>query len=225
MVASNRTIYAASELLGYLDWPLLSLSIDAKKEKSEQLPIDRDKYLSIIFARSQQGQCAIWPPAQHSHFRGRLVTQLASAISADESQRFLEIAQGEIAKISWRGSGMVRISMEGKLIDVTRGAQREAIWTLDHSLTSVFENEVRAVFDLPLGDISLRSSEWMTMEFAAPQELDMFHPYLHLCARNPRYKFHHFDTHHGVISLSGNSEKLAEDLEHAVDYLEGVINE
>lgn len=71
----------------------------------------------------------------------------------------------------------------------------------------------------------MRDASWMTLEFSAPVDLDMFRTYLHLCARNPGYKFHHYDSHSGVIFLSGEERKIREDLQHAVDYLEGVINE
>ena len=218
-------IFASEDLIGYLNWPLLSLGLHAETNISHAPDISKDSYLSINFARSQQGQRAIWPIVEHTFFRDRLKSSLATSLSEEISHRVLKQTQEIINTLTWNGSGITRFTVTGELIDITRGVQRESMWSLDHSTTSAFENAVRAVFDLPLGDVTSRDGSWMTLEFSAPHELDMFRPYLHLCARNPRYKFHHFDSHRGVVSLSGKALNLQEDLEHAVEYLEGVIDE
>ena len=226
MGARNETIlYGTQELLPYLQGPLLSLGLAAKFAVSDCAHLQRNSYLSISFARSQQGQRALWPVVEHSRYRERLQTRVAPLIDSEVEQKIIELAQLKISEITWFGSGLLRTTMTGEFIDLNRGVQREGMWTIDHCETSIFENEVRAAFDLPLGDISLRHSNWMTTEFSAPHELDMFRPYLHLCARNPRYKFHHYSSHEGVVSLSADKAILRQDLEHAVDYLEGVINE
>ena len=185
----------------------------------------RSRYLSIHFARSEHGQRAMWPIVSHSKYRGRLLTTPANALNGELREKVISRIQEILNTLSWHGSGLARFDDSGEFIDVVRGCQRESMWTLDTSITSQFENEVRSSFNLPLGDVSMRDVSWMTLEFSAPVELDMFRPYLHLCARNPGYKFHHYDAHRGVIFLSGKEREIREDLEHAVDYLEGVINE
>ena len=221
----KREIFATSEIRDYLRWPLKSLELDGVISVIDSKFIDVSPYLSIHFARSEHGQRAIWPIVSHSKYRERLLTTPANTLTGEIREKVISGIQEILNSLSWQGSGLARFNDSGEFIDVIRGCQRESMWTLDTSITSQFENEVRSSFNLPLGDISMRDASWMTLEFSAPTELDMFRPYLHLCARNPGYKFHHYDSHSGVIFLSGEEREIREDLEHAVDYLEGVINE
>lgn len=224
-INTEREVFAAEELLAYFESPERSLHIRAHHSICDAGEIHDERYFSLHCTRSYQGQLALTSLVQHRFYRGRLISEAAKGLSESVHQRILECAQSKIAELSWRGSSLLRFDSAGEFLDLTRGVQREALWTLDHCLTSGFENELRACFDLPLGSVEVTSRNWMTIEFSAPGELDMVRPYLHLCARNPRYKFHHFDSHSGVISLSDENVDVEEDLFHALDYLEGIINE
>jgi 5-(carboxyamino)imidazole ribonucleotide synthase len=67
-------------------------------------------------------------------------------------------------------------------------------WTIDGAVTSQFENHLRAVLDLPLGDPSARVP-WTVMvnilggEHGALSE-DLYAGYPHVLARDPRLKVH-----------------------------------
>ena len=220
-----KYVFATKPLLPYLAWPLHSLGISAELSDISSPPFDGDQYFSLHTARSATGQTSLTSITHHRRYRQRLVSAPATFLESTFAQSIMQKAQEQLAIQDWFGSATIRFNHNGEFFDLTRGVQRESIWTIDYSVTSAFENEVRAVHDLPLGDVSARTNNWMTIEFDAPRDLDMIHPYKHLMARNLRFKFHHYDSHIGVISLSDESVDLWEDLTHAVDYLEGVINE
>ena len=64
------------------------------------------------------------------------------------------------------------------------------------------------------------------------EKSDMYPPYLHLMARTPALKFHHYakEVRPGrkighVTLLGDNAVELAKEIEHAVDYMIGAIDE
>ena len=201
----------------------LGLEIDHRPAPSPERP--SGDFYSIHVARSEKNQVALYQVCKHQYFRNRLMTLPVSDIEMIHTIQ--ELAQYEIVRIGVVGSSLLRFTPSLDFLNSNPGVQRESMWTLDHAFTSQFENEIRAVTNLPLGDIA-SIGEWMTIEFSAPGHLDMVHPYLHLFARNPRYKIHKFTSHTGVISIRASDEAkwdLREELVHAVDYLEGVIDE
>jgi 5-(carboxyamino)imidazole ribonucleotide synthase len=64
------------------------------------------------------------------------------------------------------------------------------------------------------------------------EKTDMYRPYLHLMARNPDLKFHHYkkEVRKGrkighVTAVGENLLQLTHDVQHARDYMSGVIDE
>jgi hypothetical protein len=110
------------------------------------------------------------------------------------------------------------------LISIQEGLGEEVLWSVTFSITSVFENALRAAHKLPLGSPEQLEVNWIFARFDAPQHLDMQTPYLHLFAHEPRYRIRKLSSHSGYVALS-NSSNLEEEVIHAIDYLEGVINE
>ena len=105
-------------------------------------------------------------------------------------------------------------------------------WSIDGSRTNQFEQHLRAILDLPLGDPTMTDSFAVTGNVFASTKTDMYRPYLHLMARNPRLKFHMYGkearpgTKIGHINLLGKDlVELRTEVEHAVDYMSGVIDE
>jgi hypothetical protein len=88
----------------------------------------------------------------------------------------------------------------------------------------VFENAVRSANQLPLGRTELLTQDFLVINFDAPRNLDMTAPFLHLFAHEPGYRIVKAASHSGYVALAGENN-LFEKVCHAVDYLEGVINE
>ena len=105
-------------------------------------------------------------------------------------------------------------------------------WTIEGSVTSQFEQHLRAILDLPLGDPAMSAPFALTGKVFAGDKRDMYRPYLHLMARNPELKFHqyrsdlHSGSHVGHVSAVGDNLTHVEDLiVHACDYMSGAIDE
>ena len=212
-----RTVYGDPLLERFFRYPAQSLGVEIELNRAIAPRISAT-YTSIHAARSKSGQVALWRPVRHHFYRGRLVSE------PSDSKTVASLQENVLSKIAdLIGSALFRFDESGTLIDMTNGIHRESMWSLNQSATSQMENEIRAQFDLPLGSID-SSGNWIAGEFEAPSHLDMVHPFRHLFARQPSMKFHRFESHSGFITFSG-AGSLREEMYHALDYLEGVINE
>jgi 5-(carboxyamino)imidazole ribonucleotide synthase len=105
-------------------------------------------------------------------------------------------------------------------------------WTVDGSITSQYEQHLRAILDLPLGDPSMTATYVVTGNFYCGDKPNMYRPYLHLMARTPALKFHQYKNSGelgelmGHITLAGDDlPEIIEEVEHALQYLQGEIDE
>jgi 5-(carboxyamino)imidazole ribonucleotide synthase len=178
-------------------------------------------YLSILAVRSPQGQVATYTPSQHGRYRGRRYAK--PILMESTSVNLQERALFEIKERNIQGSLTLLFDESENFLELIPGITFESLWTLDFSFISHFENAVRAAHDLPLGNSEMVRNDWLLMEYEAPLGLDMTHPYLHLFAHNPNYRIKQLTANSGVVSVFGKS--LEEQAEHAVDYLEGFIDE
>jgi 5-(carboxyamino)imidazole ribonucleotide synthase len=105
-------------------------------------------------------------------------------------------------------------------------------WTIEGSVTSQFEQHLRAILDLPLGSPALTYPYTVTGNVIGGEKTDMYRPYLHLMARTPELHFHQYKkevvpgVEVGHVSACGSDlPYLIEEIEHARDYMSGVIDE
>jgi 5-(carboxyamino)imidazole ribonucleotide synthase len=105
-------------------------------------------------------------------------------------------------------------------------------WTIEGSKTSQFEQHLRAVLDLPLGSTALTNKYAVMGNILGGEKEDMYRPYLHLMARTPELHFHQYRKEVrpgrkiGHVTLCGeNLLELKNEVQHAIDYMSGVIDE
>jgi 5-(carboxyamino)imidazole ribonucleotide synthase len=105
-------------------------------------------------------------------------------------------------------------------------------WSIEGSHTSQFEQHLRAILDLPLGDTSMTTTFAVMGNIIGAAKTDMYRPYLHLMARTPQLKFHQYRKEVrpgrkiGHVTLCGdNVLELQHEVRHAIDYLSGAIDE
>jgi 5-(carboxyamino)imidazole ribonucleotide synthase len=105
-------------------------------------------------------------------------------------------------------------------------------WTIEGAKTSQFEQHLRTVLDLPLGDPSMVAGFAVMGNILGGDKTDMYRPYLHLMARNPNLKFHQYRKEIrkgrkiGHVTVVGeNLLELTEVIAHARDYMSGEIDE
>ena len=204
----------------------------------EKLTFDYE--IAVMVARSPHGQAATWAPTltvQRDGICTQTITpvpDLSEALATEVTQIALKIAQG----IDLVGVMAVEIFVVGDHLIINELALRphnSGHWSIEGSVTSQFEQHLRAVLDLPIGDTSL-VAEYAVMGnvigIETDKSKDLYRPYLHLMARIPGLKVHQYmkELRPGrkvghVTLLGSNLLHLRSEVSHAVDYLSGAIDE
>jgi 5-(carboxyamino)imidazole ribonucleotide synthase len=200
-------------------------------------PLDFDYEITVMVARSPHGQASTWSPTIDMKKDGISVMTITPVpkLSHDLSERVQKIAI-EIAEISGVvGVAAVEILVKGEEIfinNLVMGTHNSGLWTIDGARTSQFEQHLRAVLDLPLGDPTMTAPIAVTGNLLAGKKANMYRPYLHLMARTPALKFYQYRNEvsqghkAGHITLLGESlEELTNEIQHAIDYVSGEIDE
>ena len=209
----------------------------------EAVPFTRE--LAILVARSPSGQAAAWPVVETVQTDGVCTEVLAPApgVDAGQSARITEAALRIAGRIGLTGVMAVELFEVG---DTTSGVtylvnelamrpHNSGHWSIDGAVTSQFEQHLRAVLDLPLGDPSPRA-KWTVMGNVlggeVPEFEDLYSTYKHLLARDPGLKMHLYGKgvrpgrKIGHVNVSGDDlDSLRERATHATGYLRGTIRE
>ena len=162
------------------------------------------------------------------------IPNFSRALAAQTVQIALQIAQG----IDLVGVMAVEIFVVGDQLIINELALRphnSGHWSIEGAVTSQFEQHLRAVLDLPLGDTSLVAPFAVmgnVIGIETEKSKDLYKPYLHLMARIPGLKIHQYmkELRPGrkvghVTLLGGDLLHLRSEVSHAVDYLSGAIDE
>lgn len=198
--------------------------------------IDFDFEVSVMVARSPHGQAATWAPTQTIQSDGICTMTIAPAQLATElSLNAQEMALSIAADIKLVGVMAVEIFVKGGNLFINELAMRphnSGHWTIEGSATSQFEQHLRAILDLPLGDTAMVADFAVMGNVLGGEKTDMYRPYLHLMARTPKLKIHQYRKEVkpgrkiGHVTLIGeNLVELTSEVQHAIDYMSGVIDE
>ena len=204
----------------------------------EKLPFDYE--LAVMVARSAHGQAATWAPTltvQRDGICTLTVTPIPDVspeLASEVSAIALAIAQG----VNLVGVMAVELFVvQGKLVinELAMRPHNSGHWSIEGAKTSQFEQHLRAVLNLPLGDTSLTADYTVmgnVIGIETDKDGDLYRPYLHLMARTPSLKIHQYmkelrpGRKVGHVSASGSDlVHLRTEVEHAVAYLSGAIDE
>lgn len=195
-----------------------------------------DFEICVMVARSPHGQTTSWAPTQVIEKNGSVLTitpapNISAALSEKAQKVAIEIA-AEVGVVGVISVAICVIEEELSVKEVNIGLNDAGNWSIEGAVTSQFEQHMRAVLDLPLGDPSMTTQFVVTGKVIAGAKPDMYRPYLHLMARNPGLKFHQYKNEAsqgqqvGHITLLGHDlEFLQSEIEHALDYFNGSIDE
>ena len=199
--------------------------------------IDFDYEIAVMVARSPHGQATSWAPTQTIQRDGICTMTISPAplLSDELSQKAQKLALDVAQEIGVIGVMAVEIFVKGEELFINELAMRphnSGHWTIEGSLTSQFEQHLRAVLDLPLGSPSMTAPMAVMGNILGGDKTDMYRPYLHLLARTPTLKFHYYMKEArsgrkiGHVNLLGNNlVELTQEVQHALDYLSGEIDE
>jgi 5-(carboxyamino)imidazole ribonucleotide synthase len=199
--------------------------------------IQFDFEIAVMVARSPHGQASTWAPTKTVQSDGICIETITPVPEFDEAQanKAQNLALQIADEIKLVGVMAVEMFVKGDELFINELALRphnSGHWTIEGSVTSQFEQHLRAILDLPLGDTSM-TAKWAVMgNVLGGSKSDMYRPYLHLMARTPSLKFHQYRKEVkpgrkiGHVSITGdNLVELRKEVEHALQYMSGEIDE
>ncbi|MFM9136517.1 MAG: 5-(carboxyamino)imidazole ribonucleotide synthase [bacterium] len=216
-----------------------TLAAGARWLAEERVAFTRE--LSAQVARAPSGQAVAYPVVRTIQVEGMCSEVVAPCPGLDD-ERAME-AQGIALRIAGElgVAGMLAVEMfdTGADLLVNELAMRphnSGHWTIDGAVTSQFENHLRAVLDLPLGDPHPVAPFAVMVNVVGPRDADTLPPlqeaYRHVLARDPGVKVHLYGKEPrpgrklGHVTVVGHDlESLLRRAHHAADYLMGVVNE
>jgi 5-(carboxyamino)imidazole ribonucleotide synthase len=196
-----------------------------------------DSKLCVMVARSPHGQATTWALSEIiSNNDGWLMSITpAPAISESLQEKAQQLALDTSAQLGAVGVMAVEISIQDEIptvVNVEMHPHDSGNWTVDGAVTSQYEQHLRAVLDLPLGDPAMTSPFIVTGNVYCGEKPNMYRPYLHLMARTPAMKFHQYKNSAkagelvGHVTLAGDDlHAIIEEVKHAQEYMQGVIDE
>ena len=113
--------------------------------------------LSVIVARNDQGDALTWPVAENRHRDGILDLSIVPArITPELASQARDIALAVAKSLDYRGVLCVElfVTADGGLLinEIAPRPHNSGHYTIDACVTSQFEQQVRVLADLPLGD-------------------------------------------------------------------------
>ena len=199
--------------------------------------IDFDTEIAVMVARSPHGQATSWAPVETVQEDGICIMtvtpaqQISQAVAEEAQKLALEIAQ----HVGVVGVMAVEMFIKGEQIYINELAMRphnSGHWSIEGAETSQFEQHLRAILDLPLGSPAMNHQFAVMGNVLGGDKTDMYRPYLHLMARNPSLHFHQYkkEVRKGrkighVTACGDDLLHLTQEIQHARDYMSGVIDE
>lgn len=115
-----------------------------------------DREVSVVAVRGRDGEFRAWPLTGNWHVDGVLSASLAPAtVSAAQQQTAISYARRVAERLDYVGVFALELFCRGEELLANEMAPRvhnSGHWTSDGAETSQFQNHVRAVLGLPLGD-------------------------------------------------------------------------
>ena len=122
------------------------------------VPFERE--LSVLAVRTRHGDFRVWPLTQNWHTDGVLSLSLAPAPEVGSLQARAETLARTLAeRLDYVGVFALELFVkDGQLLgnEMAPRVHNSGHWTIEGAIASQFENHVRAVLGLPLGDTSAR---------------------------------------------------------------------
>jgi 5-(carboxyamino)imidazole ribonucleotide synthase len=204
----------------------------------ELVPFTRE--LSALVARSPSGQAVAYPVVESVQVDGicREVYAPAPGLQPDHALAAQQAALSVAGALGLVGVMAVELfdTPDGVLVnELALRPHNTGHWTIEGAVTSQFEQHLRAVLDLPLGDPGAVAPHAVMVNVLGgddPAVSDLYPAYLHCMARDPGLKIHVYGKQVrpgrkvGHVTVTGpDLADLLERARHAAAYLRGDIDE
>ena len=128
--------------------------------------IDFDKEISVIACRGIDGDNVIYPIAENTHVNSILDTTIVPAnIDVTVEKQAIEIAGKIMSVFEFVGTFCIEmfVTKQGEVYvnEIAPRPHNSGHYTIESCFANQFENHIRAIVGLPLGDVSLKASAVM----------------------------------------------------------------
>jgi 5-(carboxyamino)imidazole ribonucleotide synthase len=182
--------------------------------------VDFRRELSALVVRAPSGQAAAYPVVESVQRDGICHEVVAPApdldpVLAGEAQRLALLVAGELDV-----TGVLAVELfettDGRILvnELAMRPHNTGHWTIEGSITSQFEQHLRAVLDLPLGDPAARTP-WAVMVnvLGGPAGEAMTDRYPDALAGEPAVKFHAYGKESRPGRKVGHVTAIGDDLD------------
>ena len=196
--------------------------------------VDFTRELAVMIARSPMGQTAVWPVVATYQQDGVCKEAVAPApgLDPDLARRItadvLTVA-GALEVTGVMAMEMFETADGYRINELAMRPHNTGHWTQDGSVTSQFEQHLRAVLDLPLGDPSARTPATAMVNVLGADRDDLYRAYLHVLAHDPQVKVHMYGKSVrpgrklGHVNVYGDdAAAVLARARHAADFIAGV---
>ncbi|MBS3805575.1 MAG: 5-(carboxyamino)imidazole ribonucleotide synthase [Oleiphilaceae bacterium] len=183
--------------------------------------------VSIIAARGEDGELAIYPMAENVHDTGILRYSIAPAPGLspgvqEEAERYMRMIMTELDYVGVMALELFETESGLVANEMAPRVHNSGHWTIEGAVTSQFENHIRAITGQPLGDVAPRGLSCMiniigeTGDLKRILELPYTHVHLYDKAERPGRKLGHINV------LADNYEELKWRVRNCAEFLPGI---
>ena len=195
----------------------------------EHFPFDGAARFVVDVARSAEGQIVSYPVTALAPAPGGIETTMPTGMDSEVLQELQSTAISAAVEQSVIGAVSVAFSEDGHLLAQHLGPSEPGLWTLDAAHTSVFQNHLRALLNLPLGSPEPLAPAAVTVTATGGTERDPTGALQHLHARDRQARIHLYGQPVfegeplGHVTCFGHDvDDLRRRAHHAANYLRGV---
>lgn len=198
--------------------------------------IDFARELSVLIVRAPSGQAVAYPVSETIQRAGvcRQTITPAPDLTADQAVAITRLGLDIADELQVVGILAVELMQrrDGAVVvnELAMRPHNTGHWTIDGAITSQFENHLRAVVDLPLGDPRSRDDWCVMVNVLGGTTTDLTSELLHCFARDPKLRVEFYGKQLRPGRKVGHVNCYGDDLaqvraraEHAANYLMGEI--
>jgi 5-(carboxyamino)imidazole ribonucleotide synthase len=201
--------------------------------------VEFSRELSALVARTPSGEARAWPVVHTIQVDGVCDEVIAPAqdlpadVAEAAQQAALRLADelgvtgvmaAELFATPGRGAGFV-------INELAMRPHNTGHWTQDGSVTSQFEQHLRAILDLPLGDTSLLGGAVVMKNYLGGANTDLFSAYPRALAAEPSVKLHGYGKSVrpgrkiGHVNVVGRDASQVEELRRRADRVAAIVRD
>ncbi len=201
--------------------------------------VEYTRELAVQVARSPHGQAAVYPVVETVQRNG-ICREVFAPAAIDEDHALAAQRAALAIAAELKTVGMLAVEMfdtpAGVLVnELAMRPHNSGHWTIEGATTSQFEQHLRAVLDLPLGEVGMTAPAAVMANVLGsddPERFpDLYGGYLHCLAHDPGLRIHNYGKtvvpgrKVGHVTVTGSDpDDLLERARHAAAFLRGEID-